>query len=760
MHQKMLPFSMMLTLIFAAVLAVSAAAQSVPRQAQPAAATQPQAISFLGMNTYFTGLERIPPTSNDGENGIATLIALGREANIPWAREEIGWANLEPNYQGGRNWYLFDDRLAQIADAGYGIVGMISTTPKWARVDNCNTGLPDDRLLRYPDTAFPPPAWSCPPADVQDFAEIVGSIVERYDGDGLKDADGSPRVAVWQMWNEPNAWETWPGSPAEYGALLQAGYAAVKEADPTAIVTLGGVYVFDGWTADPTNGSLDGLDFYGQVFDAVPAAWNSFDALPIHPYMTNIAPDQPGVISWVTLWGRLTNAQNWLRSQAEQFNTPPRPLWISEIGWATCAGPQLATDEGDRLERFAVPPEYRRGSALASDLTCWSEEAQANYMVRTHAIAKALGVQHLSYLQLEDKFDGAHRWGGTAILHSPEPATEEERESPDYDPHYEPKVAYNAYRVMAQLLAGATLVGAGPLHTYSHVHSFEHFTEPANFNIRLRSGTTLIDVIWRNAPGSQVDMQLEPGYEAELITRDGTRTPLIDAAGQVSFTIGEEPVYVRQTLLPTPTPTATATATPTPTATATPTPTPTPTATATPTPTPTPTITPIVSTDGWITLERNQSGLLRYEDGSQLTEIHIPANAVTRTTTISYTASYTTAQGLPAPLPEGIDYAGRGFSLKVYEQGIPQPDYTFEQPICIVLEYDANGLTNAANRPLHLYRFDGSWQQESFGTCSAQSQHAEDTSRTTTSEQIDQAGAHALVQGMPFERVYLPLVTR
>jgi hypothetical protein len=220
----------------------------------------------------------------------------------------------------------------------------------------------------------------------------------------------------------------------------------------------------------------------------------------------------------------------------------------------------------------------------------------------------------------------------------------------------------------------------------------------------------------------------------------------------VSFTIGEEPVYVRQTLLPTPTPTATATAT------ATATPTPTATATATPTPTPTPTMTPIVSTDGWITLERNQAGLLRYEDGSQLTEIHIPANAVTRTTTISYTDSYTTAQGLPAPLPEGIDYAGRGFSLKVYEQGRAQPGYTFEQPICVVLEYDASSLSRTTNRPLHLYRFDGGWQQESFGICSAQ--HAKDTSPTTTSEQIDQAGMHALVQGLPFEQLYLPLIAR
>jgi hypothetical protein len=284
------------------------------------------------------------------------------------------------------------------------------------------------------------------------------------------------------------------------------------------------------------------------------------------------------------------------------------------------------------------------------------------------------------------------------------------------------------------------------------VHSFEHFTDPARFHIRLRSGTALIDVIWRNAPGYQVDMQLEPGYEAELITRDGVRTPLIDAAGKVSFTISEEPVYVRQTLLPTPTPTPSPT--PSPTASATPTATSTP----TPTPTPTPTVTPIVSEAGWITLERDEAGLLRYTDNEQLTEIYIPAGAVTRTTTISYTSVYTGIQSLPEPLPEGIDYAGRRFGLQVYEEGYAQPGYTFRQPVCIVLEYDASGLTSVADRPLHLYRFDGEWQRESFDMCSYQSAQAQNG--TITSEQVDQAGDYVLGQGPPYKRLYLPLTPK
>lgn len=255
------------------------------------AQAQPSQLSFLGLNTYFTGLERI---SRDGDDGMAALIASGRAMGASWGREELSWGNIERSAKGRWDWNPFDQRLSDMARSGYGIIGMLLTTPKWARVGDCNV-----RMNRYAGSGVYAQDYWCPPANVQDYADYVRAVVERYDGDGVDDAFGSPRVAAWQLWNEPNAWETWPGSPAEYGALMVAGYAAAKAADPTAIVATGGLYVFDGGWSDG-RGHQDGLRFLGAAIDAVPAAANAFDALAIHPYMPDVAPDQPGIISSVT----------------------------------------------------------------------------------------------------------------------------------------------------------------------------------------------------------------------------------------------------------------------------------------------------------------------------------------------------------------------------------------------------------------------------------------------------------------------------
>ncbi len=493
---------------------------------------------FFGLNTYFTGLERIPPLNNDGEDGIAQLIGLGRETGAAWAREEISWGNLERHRKNGREWYLYDDRLLQIDQAGYQIIGMFSTTPDWARVEDCAI-----RVKRFEGISpTVPETYWCPPANVEDFADIVRATVERYDADGVGDAFGSPRVDVWQMWNEPNAWETWPGTPEEYGRLLLAGYKAAKEADPDAVVTVGGVYVFDGsW--DDGRGHQDGLLFMNKVLQAVPEAWQAFDVLPIHPYMPDVAPDHPDLVPSITFWGRIVTAQNWLANKTQQYGgTEPR-LWIGEVGWPTCSNTlALASNQQDglaELARYRLPslpqPAAQSGLAPASDWLCHSEEEQAAYLVRSHTIALALGVEHLNYLQLEDKFDGSYYpvWGATSIV-----ATKSQ--------NYRQKAGYTAYRQMIVQLRDAQFVGFGPLHSYQHSPEQQR-AEAARYHMRFSLHKEVIDVLWSTGGSQEVSLALEPGHTATLLSKEGAQLPLAMEAGEVSFAIGSKPVYLRQT---------------------------------------------------------------------------------------------------------------------------------------------------------------------------------------------------------------------
>lgn len=453
-----------------------------------AAPGQPPRLTTFGMNTYFSGLERLPQNRNDD---LAALVNATRELGAEWVREEISWANLEPS-KGNFTWGLMDAALAQAANAGFGIIGMLLTTPGWARVDDCASRITrNGGALNY---------W-CPPANPQDFADFVRAAVERYDGDGFNDAPGSPRVAVWQIWNEPNHWETWPGEAHEYGALLVAAYAAAKEADPTAIVATGGVYIFDGGTR--TGGNRDGLEFLGAAFDAVPAAQTSFDALAIHPYLPDTAPDRAGLYGLVSLWGRISNARGWLDSR----RGPSVPLWISELGWSTCT---------------------------PASTVCRSEQEQADFLVRSHGIALALGVQHINWFQLEDKFDSpsGDLWGNMALLRNRSQG-------------YARKPAANAYATLTAQLGRATFIGFGPLHSY--VHQNNALAPAARYHLRFQTATgALVDLLWTTGSAETRTMPLEAGRSAQLLSRDGATLPLSISGGQAQIPLSGTPVYLRQ----------------------------------------------------------------------------------------------------------------------------------------------------------------------------------------------------------------------
>ena len=484
----------------------------------PAATTNP-AISPFGMNSYFSGLERI---SRDGAPGRATLMERGRAMGVEWAREELSWATIEGNGKGRWNWSHFDQRLREVAEAGYQLNAMLLTTPAWARVADCS-----ERRLRYAAAGVFAEAYWCPPASAQDFADFVAATVERYDGDTIADAPGSPRVAAWQIWNEPNAWETWPGSPAEYAAILEAGYNAAKAADPTATVVTGGLYIFDGGWNDGI-GHRDGLSFLNDALTARPTVWSSFDVLAVHPYMPTAAPDEPGLFGTISLWGRLTMAQNWLADQLAARGGTPRPLWISEIGWSTCSSSEPDCPSGTSVMGSAL---LRPAGPIGR-----SEEQQANYLVRSYAIALALGVEQIYWFQLEDKFDGAagNFWEEAAILRTAALG-------------YAPKPAATAYDVLTSQLAGTHVVGLGSLHTFQHDPSALHSVARFHLRFQDRDGRT-VDILWRNSGEESVLFPLDPGKVAELLTRDGNLLSVPIEGNALRLTLSEAPIYVRQAL--------------------------------------------------------------------------------------------------------------------------------------------------------------------------------------------------------------------
>lgn len=453
-------------LLILVALLLSLLPAAPPAQTAPAARPNQPGLppSLFGLNMYITGRER-------PEAEAAALVGLAHQIGAQWSREEICWACW------GRDEHndFYDRRIAMLANAGMGIIGMLLTTPEEYR---------DPACVAYASQTRQPDYW-CQPTDMDAYARWAALVVERYDGDGVRDAPGSPRIAVWEIWNEPDMEGTWlpHANPDAYAQMLRKSYTAIKAADPTATVLSGGVYVFN---AVGENGFMD------RVVEL--AGWDSFDALSIHPWLIDHAPDEPTLVNPrerydFTIPGRLAVVQRWIAARGGN-----KPVWITEVGWSTCGA--------------ACEPQFAK-----------SDDQQANYMVRTFVLAAAAGIAHVSYFQLDDKFNGGQQpWGPAAILND----------------NLTPKRAYQAYGVMVSQLQFARYQATGSAHRPGQL---------AHHRFTLSDGGS-VDVLWGLGGTRTVTLPLTSGRTATVIDRDGNERAV--SGSQVQIAVDDRPVYLRQ----------------------------------------------------------------------------------------------------------------------------------------------------------------------------------------------------------------------
>ncbi len=162
----------------------------------------------------------------------------------------IPWAGIEAT-QDVYTWSTVDYIVNAAYERNMGVLGILNSTPSWASLP----GLPP---------------YASAPTSVEEYAEFVGLVAERYAG----------KVTAYEVYNEPNTSVFWAPSPdaAAYTELLQAAYTSIKAADPTATV-LGGVLIsIATWPPYYVNP----VDYLQQMYDAGAAGY--FDALSFHPY--------------------------------------------------------------------------------------------------------------------------------------------------------------------------------------------------------------------------------------------------------------------------------------------------------------------------------------------------------------------------------------------------------------------------------------------------------------------------------------------
>jgi beta-xylosidase len=215
-------------------------------------------------------------------------------------RVDASWYWGQPNGPGSFDWTVFDETVSSIQKAGLSADLIIDGCPPWAAV----SGAAGDQFAQ--------------PASAAQFATWAGAVAGRYGAKGVK---------YFEIWNEPNLsvfWQPKP-DPAAYTADLKAAYAAIKAADPSAVVLSGGLA-----PADDSSADYDPRTFLQDMY--ADGAKGSFDELGFHPYSY---PASPGTVASWSGWSMMSQTSPSIRSIMAANGDSGKKIWITEYGAPT-----------------------------------------------------------------------------------------------------------------------------------------------------------------------------------------------------------------------------------------------------------------------------------------------------------------------------------------------------------------------------------------------------------------------------------------
>jgi hypothetical protein len=271
------------------------------------------------------------------------------DSRTTWVRIPVLWNTVEPerlDYPKEYNWTSVDRALsAARADAGnLNIIATINHAPTWA------AQTPKAPIYNHA---------------LDDFVSFVQAVVERYNGNGINDAPGSPVITHWEIYNEPDAGPRpgdirWGESGDKYAEMLAAVYPAIKTANPQAQVVFGGI-AYD-WFQE--QGGPFVRSFLDDVLQA--GGGNYFDIMNFHSYpvfSTNWtgqgAEGGPGLLE----------KANYIRSKLQNEYDLDKPMIVTEAGWHSNS--PLAHPSNQEIQARYVVQFFTQSYAADLDTMIW-----------------------------------------------------------------------------------------------------------------------------------------------------------------------------------------------------------------------------------------------------------------------------------------------------------------------------------------------------------------------------------------------------
>lgn len=216
-------------------------------------------------------------------------------------RLNFGWGFIE-SQPGKREWSDYDALIGDMAKAGITPSPLLFGVPSWIN----------------PHEAHPP---IYTPAERSAWSTFLTDLAARYGTNGsfwsLHPELPYAPLTEWEIWNEPNLNGFWDGkpNPRRYLQLVELSRDALRRADPSAVVILGGLF------PHPRRQFGISLTTFLTRLYRVPGARGLFDAVALHPY----ASEPRGVLE----------ACLELRRLMAKHRDRRTALWITEVGWTT-----------------------------------------------------------------------------------------------------------------------------------------------------------------------------------------------------------------------------------------------------------------------------------------------------------------------------------------------------------------------------------------------------------------------------------------
>jgi len=236
-------------------------------------------------------------------------------------RQRISWAEIESS-PGVYAWDQYDAIVAAVADRGLALVVYVDDAPPWAR--------------RAWERNNP---WA-PPEDPSLYGTFMGALAQRY----------GETIVAYQVWDQPNISPHWGDGavdPAGYVALLREASAAIRNADPNALIIAGGLAP----NTESGGRNLSDLRFLQEMhrLDAAPM----YDILGVQLLGFWSGPHDRTVAPEILNYSRVIL----LREELLRRGLSSRPIWGLDGGCPR-------TGAGSPAHLAPIHPTYRQSASV------------------------------------------------------------------------------------------------------------------------------------------------------------------------------------------------------------------------------------------------------------------------------------------------------------------------------------------------------------------------------------------------------------